>query len=134
MYRDMPLAIRALILIGGLAIAGVIAYGVIQPAYLSTGKRMKPEVAAGWSLRILGAVLTDYQARHGEYPASLAALTTSTSEDGGPYYDELPVDPWGSPFIYLVQQQGQFSLHSAGPDGRDGTDDDIWYRPRPARR
>lgn len=46
------------------------------------------------------------------YPPSLAAI------------NEEP-DPWGNPYIYTVSEQG-FFVKSFGPDGTDGTNDDIY--------
>ena len=49
---------------------------------------------------------------------------------GGPYFDppQLPVDPWGNPYVYYYpgkHNQPTYDLLSVGPDGKEGTDDDI---------
>ena len=46
-----------------------------------------------------------------------------------PYYDkEIPLDPWNQPYVYeKVDQTRTFNLYSVGPDGAQGTDDDIHY-------
>ena len=41
---------------------------------------------------------------------------------------KLPVDPWGNPYIYYFpskHNQNSYDLLSAGPDGKEGTDDDV---------
>ena len=41
---------------------------------------------------------------------------------------KLPVDPWGNPYIYYYpgkHNPNSYDLLSAGPDGKEGTDDDI---------
>ena len=48
----------------------------------------------------------------------------------GPYMDrEIPMDPWGNPYIYqeIQDQTGTptFEVTSNGPDGASGTADDI---------
>jgi general secretion pathway protein G len=48
----------------------------------------------------------------------------------GPYLDsnQLPVDPWGNPYIYYFpgkHNASGYDLLSAGLDGKEGTDDDI---------
>lgn len=42
-------------------------------------------------------------------------------------FDEIygEQDPWGNPYIYSLKDEG-FVLFSAGPDGVEGTDDDIY--------
>ena len=48
----------------------------------------------------------------------------------GPYLkkNEIPDDPWGKPYVYLcpgTHNTSGYDLYSYGPDGQDGTDDDI---------
>ncbi|MHC5039604.1 MAG: type II secretion system major pseudopilin GspG [Planctomycetota bacterium] len=47
----------------------------------------------------------------------------------GPYLDGLvPMDPWGNEYKYLFPSKHLpkgFDVWSMGPDGQDGTDDDI---------
>jgi len=39
---------------------------------------------------------------------------------------EVPKDPWGKPYVYRCPgQHGDFDLLSVGPDGAEGTDDDV---------
>jgi general secretion pathway protein G len=39
---------------------------------------------------------------------------------------ELPKDPWGKPYIYRCPgQHGDYDLLSVGPDGAEGTEDDV---------
>ena len=43
---------------------------------------------------------------------------------------ETPSDPWGKPYIYRVPGKDgkKYDLFSAGPDGQEGTDDDIYLK------
>lgn len=82
-----------------------------------------------------------YKADVRTYPSSeegLAALLKKPADEArgqnwaGPYLDEeaLPVDPWGNPFRYEYPPTHGVStdkpnLWSAGPDGKDETEDDI---------
>jgi len=47
----------------------------------------------------------------------------------GPYMDELPIDPWGSTYNYEYPPTNGSkdfpNIWSNGPDGENGTDDDI---------
>ncbi|MCE2594759.1 type II secretion system major pseudopilin GspG [Motilimonas cestriensis] len=45
--------------------------------------------------------------------------------DGG-YLKRLPNDPWGSPYLLTSPgEKGNIDVFSVGPDGEEGTDDDI---------
>jgi general secretion pathway protein G len=72
----------------------------------------------------------------GAYPATaqgLQALVARPSDCpkwDGPYLDgaKIPDDPWGHPYIYRcpgARIPAGFDLFSAGPDGKEGTDDDV---------
>ncbi len=54
-------------------------------------------------------------------------------QDGG-YLDSLPVDPWGSPYVYVTPgEQGEYDVYSLGADGRaggEGFDADLYNRDR----
>jgi general secretion pathway protein G len=77
--------------------------------------------------------LDSYEVDNGFYPKSLADLIQQPSNARGwhgPYFDPpvLPVDPWGNPYIYYFPGKHNptgYDLLSAGPDGKEGTDDDI---------
>ncbi len=67
--------------------------------------------AAG-SLEDLRNRIEMYRFEHAAYPQSLDLVSAGK-------------DPWGRAFLYQVSNDG-FSLFSAGPDGKEGTDDDIY--------
>ena len=67
------------------------------------------------------------------YPSSeqgLEALVERSTLDPEPrnfkqggYLDRLPLDPWGSPYLYLSPgENGEFDLYSLGADGLSGGD------------
>jgi general secretion pathway protein G len=77
-----------------------------------------------------------YQLDNGRYPHSLAELTTRPADPvaaqkpgSGPYISPgLLIDAWGHPFQYRlpgVHNPTKFDLWSMGPDGINGTTDDI---------
>ena len=92
-----------------------------------------------------GTALDVYEADNGSYPTTaqgleaLRAKPTSAPEPRawrGPYLkSELPLDPWGNAYVYTApgtHNRDGYDLWSFGPDGRDGTEDDItnWSAPR----
>jgi general secretion pathway protein G len=77
--------------------------------------------------------LGNYEVDIGQYPKSLQDLVVmpgNLSKDRwhGPYLDNVPQDPWKNNYIYYFpgkHNQGSYDLLSAGPDGKEGTEDDI---------
>lgn len=70
----------------------------------------------------------------GKYPTpeqGLAALRTAPAEVEnwrGPYLKQEPTDPWGRPYRYAfpgTHNPLDYDLFSLGPDGVEGTADDI---------
>jgi len=79
------------------------------------------------------SALGQYEVDNGSYPRSLQDLVVPPANAKnwhGPYFDsaKLPVDPWGNPYIYYYpgkHNPSGYDLLSAGPDGKEGTDDDL---------
>ncbi|HUZ06736.1 MAG TPA: type II secretion system major pseudopilin GspG [Candidatus Paceibacterota bacterium] len=75
--------------------------------------------------------LDAFEVDNGFYPRSLQDLVTQPQNARawhGPYLDKLPEDPWGNPYIYYYpgkHNPNGYDLLSVGPDGKEGTDDDI---------
>ena len=70
----------------------------------------------------------------GNYPtseqgiASLRVLPPGVENWRGPYLKREPVDPWGRPYRYVFQgphNPQDYDLFSVGPDGAEGTSDDL---------
>ncbi len=65
----------------------------------------------------------------GQFPETLDAL----ADDPKKYMDTTWPDPWGRDYRYSVAAESgapkTFGLYSAGPDGQDGTSDDIRSTP-----
>ncbi len=74
----------------------------------------------------------------GRYPTTAEGLevlfklpnNTSITNWHGPYIEKVsePKDPWGHEFVYRcpgIHNIGGYDLYSMGPDGKDGTADDI---------
>ena len=85
---------------------------------------------ANTDIRTIGAALKMYRLDNGDYPTSeqglkaLAARPTTPpipanwSAEG--YLPQVPVDPWGNPYVYASPAPGGFSLTSLGKDGKPG--------------
>jgi len=92
-------------------------------------------VTARSQIEMLGAALDAYRLDNGRYPTTaqgLAALWQTPTQDPrppnwkGPYLrKEVPVDPWGRPYVYLCPGQHNpagYDLLSYGTDGQAGGD------------
>jgi general secretion pathway protein G len=94
--------------------------------------------AAKAQVGLLKTPLNTYFLDMNEYPTTaqgLDALRRAPSDVanpakwGGPYLDQdLPPDPWGRPYQYAypgTRNVDSFDIWSLGPDGQDGTADDV---------
>ena len=79
----------------------------------------------------ISTALNLYEVDNGVFPKSLQDLIQQPSDAKnwrGPYLGKLPVDPWGHSYIYYYpgkHNPTSYDLLSVGPDGKEGTDDDI---------
>lgn len=79
----------------------------------------------------LKSALGMYEVDTGRYPGTLNDLIQQPSDVRGwkgPYLDNMPADPWGHPYVYVYpgrKNTSGYDLYSMGPDGQDGTQDDI---------
>jgi general secretion pathway protein G len=77
------------------------------------------------------SALDAFEVDNGFYPKTLQDLLQQPNNAKnwhGPYLDKIPVDPWGNIYIYYYpgkHNQNAYDLLSVGPDGKEGTDDDI---------
>jgi type II secretion system protein G len=80
-------------------------------------------------IRTLNAAVYFYRKDHGRIPGSAEGLSGLVNSVGmNQYLDRLPVDPWGSNYIYRPADFNKsYDIYSAGPDGIDneGKGDDV---------
>jgi len=80
------------------------------------------------SIQAIQTAIDTYEVDNGVYPQSLQNLLTKGSENNwnGPYIKDghMPKDAWGNEFSYSVQGDS-YKISSAGPDGQQGSADDI---------
>ncbi|MFT7689192.1 MAG: general secretion pathway protein G, partial [Candidatus Azotimanducaceae bacterium] len=96
---------------------------------------------ADTQVKMLKASLQSYRLDVGKYPSTehgLGALIIKPQDVkfwDGPYLeDELPLDPWNTPYVYQdgVDNLQGFALYSYGADnkaGGSGLDADVGYLP-----
>lgn len=117
--------------------------GLVGPKLFGRVDSSKVQTAAA-QVKMFKGSLETYRLDVGRFPTpaeGLNALTQAPAEDRarvkwrGPYLDqEIPLDPWGNPYVYSVPgANGQpFALYSQGADGKrggEGTDADVGMLP-----
>jgi general secretion pathway protein G len=111
-------------------IIGILAALVI-PRIAGNTERARQTAAMADINGGIKSALGNYEVDNGFYPKSLQDLLQppgNAKNWHGPYLDKIPVDPWNNPYIYYFpgkHNQNSYDLLSAGPDGKEGTDDDI---------
>ena len=111
-------------------IIGILAALVI-PRIAGSSERARVTAATTDINGGIKSALGAYEVDNGFYPRSLQDLITAPSNAKnwhGPYLDRLPQDPWGNPYVYYFpgkHSANSYDLLSVGPDGKEGTDDDI---------
>lgn len=113
-----------LVIVGLLAaLVGPTLYQQIKPAKQS---------AARAQIENFATALDSFFIDLGRHPTTQEGLAVLRAKpDGGekwkgPYLKkEIPVDPWGNPYVYLSPgRNGGYEIVSWGADGREGGEDD----------
>lgn len=124
--------IEILVVITVIAIlAGLVAPNVFR--HVGTAQ----DATARAQIEMLGAALDGYRLDNGRYPTTqqgLDALRAAPNSDPrprnwrGPYLRrDVPLDPWGTPYVYQspgTANPNGFDLMSYGADGRPGGEGD----------
>lgn len=118
-------------------IIGILA-ALVVPKFAGRSEEARM-AAARADLKTFSNLLEIYEGDIGSYPPAETGLDAllnlpsglkDPNKWKGPYFrqKQIPVDPWGHPYQYVYPGAGgpkTFDLSSAGPDGQEGTEDDI---------
>ena len=96
--------------------------------------------AAKSNVTLVSSAIERYRLDMNKYPAKLTDLWEKPSDTAvadkwsGPYMEPLKADPWGAEYQYTAQGKkntDKYDFWSNGPDGQNGTEDDIgnWEQP-----
>ena len=70
-----------------------------------------------------------YKLQNGSYPSTAQGLNVLKSPPKGkPIMEDVPKDPWGNEYIYVMPGQKnttKFDIRSKGNDGVEGNEDDV---------
>jgi len=96
---------------------------LVAPAMFSKVSSSQRKTAMA-QMQMLATALDTYRLDLSGYPEALAELRASTKPGwDGPYLPrDLPLDPWGHPYVYRMPgEQGEpYTLQSYGKDGKAG--------------
>lgn len=96
---------------------------LVAPEMLGKEESSKIKVAAA-QMEMMETSLDTYRLDVGSYPDKLDELLKSDKKGwDGPYLPkELPMDPWGNPYVYAKPgvDGKPYRLMSYGPDGKEG--------------
>jgi general secretion pathway protein G len=113
-----------------LVILAVLA-GVALPVYFGQAKEAKVKATKA-SLSNIKSQLANFEIEFDRFPTTEEGLAALVSNPGTlpnwnhPFMDKMPKDGFGQEFQYRFPGNGQlYDLYSIGPDGQDGTADDI---------
>jgi general secretion pathway protein G len=108
-----------------LTILAILA-GIVLPRMVGKGEQARV-TAAMTQISTLGTALGAYEVDNGFYPkgqAGLQALMVKPRDAmnwHGPYMEkDIPMDPWGHPYVYQCpgrHNPSGYDLYATGPDG-----------------
>ncbi len=58
-------------------------------------------------------------------PKKMPDSLSDLAEGPSPLTQKVPKDPWGNDYIYKKEGTRTVKIYSAGPDGSEGTEDDV---------
>ncbi len=108
--------------------------GMVLPKVLPASDEAKAKIAQG-SIAGIETGLDLYRLHNDRYPGqdeglnALLVRTASARNWNGPYLKKKPMDPWKRPFQYRypgVRNASGPDVWALGPDGQNGTEDDVW--------
>ena len=102
-----------------MVILGLLA-GIVGPKILKFIKPAQSKTAKVQIASFEQALQHYYLENNATYPASLEALVPD-------YMEDIPLDPWGKPYVYRFPgtHNKDLDIESGGPDGVIGGEDDI---------
>ena len=100
------------------SIMGVVGFAVFGA--LDTASTKEAQIEIGQLTQMCDAYYLASSPR--TYPDTLEQL----AEGPNALTKEVPKDPWGNDYIYKKEGNRKITIYSAGPDGSEGTEDDVY--------
>ncbi|MBX3467808.1 MAG: type II secretion system major pseudopilin GspG [Planctomycetes bacterium] len=110
---------------------------VVLPNFSGKGEQARIDSVKA-QISIFANSLSVYEIDNGAYPSTAQGLQALRAKPSGapeprnwkrPYLErDIPLDPWGNAYVYRspgTKNADGYDVLSVGPDGREGTEDDI---------
>ena len=107
---------------------------IVVPKFTKRGEQARV-TAASMDISGMGTALKSFEIDCGRFPTTEEGLRALVEQPAnangwkGSYLEKgVPNDPWGKPYVYRYPSQHppcSYDLYSFGPDGQEGTDDDV---------
>lgn len=104
-----------------MVLMGLLA-SLVGPKLFSKVDKAKINTAKA-QIELVSTAIDAYRLDLGTFPKQLSELRKSENNNwDGPYLPkDIPLDPWGNPYIYLFPgKHGSYDLFSYGQDGKEG--------------
>lgn len=110
---------------------------MVVPRLTNRSEQAKVAVAEADIKSNIGLALKLYKLDNGRYPTTAQGLNALLSKPSsspapnnwnGPYLENEPLDPWKAPYSYKspgANNPDGYDLYSLGPDGVEGSADDV---------
>ena len=112
-----------------ITIIGILA-ALVVPKMMGRSEQAR-QAAARADISSIKTALDAFEVDNGYYPKNAMDLIQQPRDAKswhGPYLDKIPQDPWGNNYVYAFpgkHNANSYDLSSLGPDGKEGTEDDI---------
>jgi len=129
----MPSPSATLLFAGCIGLAAVLWVGVAQSSFWWSCPGSRSSTSRNQAME-LGKNVVHFRLQDGRFPTAEEGLAVLLAPPSGePLVDDLPMDPWGHPYVMRIPgvvNVDSFDVVSAGPDAVFNTVDDIgnWAR------
>jgi general secretion pathway protein G len=119
---------------GAIVVMYFLALGLCVPKFGSRQPGRAKHAAATTDVSMLGSAIDLFEQDTGRVPTDAEGFSVLFNAPAdawhwrGPYISGVPNDPWGRSYIYHATRPSgshPYTLLSAGPDGVEGTADDV---------
>lgn len=107
--------------------------GMVVPRLIGRSEEAKKRIASA-DIRTLQTQLKLFRLDNDRFPNNSEGINALLRKPAGaqgwsaPYIEKEAVDPWNQPYKYrypATRSSSEFDVYSVGPDGDDGSEDDI---------
>ena len=107
--------------------------GMVVPRLIGRSEEAKKRIAAA-DIRTLQTQLKLFRLDNDRFPNNSEGINALLTKPSGalgwsaPYIDKEATDPWSQAYKYrhpATRSTSEFDVYSVGPDGNEGTEDDI---------